>query len=386
MLSLEDFPRLVSMFTEAALDPSRWQEALDALAAALGHRARIIVSLEHCREGFRGLAATDSTWDPAMLRLYGDRFYRHANPWVERGEYPTDPSVVARSGLSRREIERSEFYAEWLKPQELPPDLGLVSMFRQEAGEFRAGWVFYPAKIGCENDSLVGRVFAALAPTVRRAVQVSLGTCGCAASAAKAPGQIGLALLDAQARVMWGDAVFEGALEEGAFGVQDGRLICSTERLTRAVHGEIRAALDGVPGRSRLGRGVHVPSYLLTSDPWLRVLALPLDPAREFRADRAMLGASAVIVMLRMGSGLDMHAALNRVFGLGPRESEVALLRAHGMAADQIAAHLRSRPRTVRNQLVEVHRKLHVQNVSELCQRIFRLRLVVPGAEGDASG
>lgn len=59
---------------------------------------------------------------------------------------------------------------------------------------------------------------------------------------------------------------------------------------------------------------------------------------------------------------------------LPPRQREVARLIAQGLSHKEVAQRLHSAPATVRNQLQEVYRKLHVQNVAELVQLLAAAR------------
>jgi DNA-binding CsgD family transcriptional regulator len=169
-----------------------------------------------------------------------------------------------------------------------------------------------------------------------------------------------------------------------------------------------RMALERVLRQLRLAKGVGLPGYA-----WEHRQAIdrPISPAREDRGSQAALGGLHAVVALPALAGQDvlgvvelysaaqvefseglMHAlaAVGQVFGaffahrrteltpspLTPRELEVLVLAAQGLARRETARQLSIKPATVKTHLEHVYAKLGVANRTAAVAYALRAGLI----------
>lgn len=116
-----DFPQLLDLLYDAALDPERWQAFLDALPGPFGGACGVLHSYDVAT------AATPSFHhfgdDPVFISSYANYFHS-INPYPPaRLETLPVGKVVHASDLLAPEIaRRTEFYADFMRPQGITTD------------------------------------------------------------------------------------------------------------------------------------------------------------------------------------------------------------------------------------------------------------------------
>jgi DNA-binding CsgD family transcriptional regulator len=118
---------LIDYAYRAAFKEDLWPAFLEKFSDALGGRntALILHSLGSGRNSTLACVRTD----PDLLRLYNEH-YHAVNPWTGKGckELPARIVGVGEIYCTERELERTEFYNEWLRPQGLKHSIaGLVT-------------------------------------------------------------------------------------------------------------------------------------------------------------------------------------------------------------------------------------------------------------------
>jgi len=107
--------RLVSLIYAAATDNSMWQNVCDELNRYTGAPIKMF---GHSVRTYDSLGLIGAGWDPAEL----DRYHHHfgdLNPWMQMDvAMPVGMVGVSDQALPRENLFKTEFYNDWLRPQE----------------------------------------------------------------------------------------------------------------------------------------------------------------------------------------------------------------------------------------------------------------------------
>ncbi len=107
--------RLVSLIYAAATDNSMWQKVCDELNK---HTGAPVKMFGHSVRTFDSLGLIGAGWDPAELDSY-HHYYGDLNPWMQMDvAMPVGMVGVSDQALSREDLLKTEFYNDWLRPQE----------------------------------------------------------------------------------------------------------------------------------------------------------------------------------------------------------------------------------------------------------------------------
>ena len=107
--------KLVSLIYAAATDNAVWQDVCDELNK---HTGTPVKMFGHSVRSYESLGLIGAGWDPAEL----DRYHLHfgdLNPWMQMDvAMPVGMVGVSDQALPREDLFRTEFYNDWLRPQE----------------------------------------------------------------------------------------------------------------------------------------------------------------------------------------------------------------------------------------------------------------------------
>lgn len=115
---------LVASIYEAALDARRWGDFLDHFSVAMGSPASMIWAQDFGNnsvdvDGHTGAITADRGIDPAAMATFSS-YYSQRNVWLEDQNLHQSGSVVIGSQLfPDAHLGRTEWYADWLRPQDL---------------------------------------------------------------------------------------------------------------------------------------------------------------------------------------------------------------------------------------------------------------------------
>lgn len=118
----EQLSELVGLIYDSALDKDRWPETIRKLSEAFGGPGGIFV---------QDLVTADasffvSTLEDKFLASYSEH-YAEVNPWLPKVKGAASGTIVLAQNLLRRETyERSEFFNDWMKPQHLYHNSGVI--------------------------------------------------------------------------------------------------------------------------------------------------------------------------------------------------------------------------------------------------------------------
>jgi DNA-binding CsgD family transcriptional regulator len=118
---------LIDYAYRAAFHEELWPAFLEKFSDALGGRNTALI-LHNLASGRNRTLACVRT-DPDLLRLYNEHYYA-CNPWTRKGceDLPARLVGIGEIYCTERELERTEFYNDWLRPQGLKHSIaGLVT-------------------------------------------------------------------------------------------------------------------------------------------------------------------------------------------------------------------------------------------------------------------
>ena len=107
--------KLVSLIYAAATDNSVWQDVCDELNRFTSVPVKMF---GHSIRTYESLGLIGAGWDPAELGRYHDHF-GDLNPWMQMDvAMPVGMVGVSDQALPREDLFKTEFYNDWLRPQE----------------------------------------------------------------------------------------------------------------------------------------------------------------------------------------------------------------------------------------------------------------------------
>jgi DNA-binding CsgD family transcriptional regulator len=272
------------------------------------------------------------------------------------------------------ELEGSEFYEQWMKPQGLAPVWPAILSIIAESGEMVAALTVLQRE-GDEPFSEAQIASAdVLVPHLQRAFRMRMLLD--AAHHARAPVADALDRLPLGMLVLDGDrqVLIENASAAQALALEDGIEIRATG-LTAADAREnarlqelIQAALE-----STSAQGLNGTSFMQVSRPSGRQsFSLMLSPLLS--APPGALSSKAVVACFISdpeAGHVPTIDALGQIYGLTPAEAEVVQLLVKGLSLDEVAADREISLNTVRSHLKHIFSKTGTSRQSELLSLVM---------------
>lgn len=369
MVSQETILDLTELIYAAAVDASLWPRFLEAFSAALGGGAPCL-TIPHPVAGLPPSAVTygfegDAVRDHAA-------YYRAIDPFQE--PIQNEATGVVDFGeryVDRSELERSEIFNDWYRPNGLSSDsLGGVVLRRGGIASILGVYQPSSARPLERDDRELARL---LMPHLARAFEIHcrLGKAGATADAVLGVLDqlaFGVILLDGAGRIV---AANRRAREIASR--KDGLLLCRGEvRATRPPDtSEIRRLVADVVGPDA-GRDPGAGGAVaLGREPPKRPLTLLVSPLRLVDAGPDVTGLAGVVFVDDPDDpGPVSEALLRDLYGLTPRQAEVASLLAEGHTIAEVGDILGISVNTVKVRLQEVFAKTDTHRQSEI-SRLF---------------
>jgi len=352
---------------DAALDASRWPEALGQVAELSGMREAFLAVFDLRTLSFPLWEQVN--FDPAVE---ADFFRRWATPernlWLRAGATlaPVGSTVSMDRLVPRRLLERSDHFRELLVPWHIEQCLGTNLCKDAET------IAVYTAYRSAQKPALDERDEAAtdrFVPHLRRAVELRrrlAATDGLGRGALEALHQLrlGVVLLDGDGRVLFANRSASDVLgtADGLTSI-GGKLVASApdERAALA-----RLVAEVVSTGQRRGTGAGGP-LLLHRPSGKRPLSLLLTPLGD---NHFRLGTRAPTAVLFVSDPeqADESAVegLARLHGLTAKETEVVELLVKGLGLPELASKLGVGINTARTHLYRVFDKVGVRRQAEL--------------------
>lgn len=369
MPARESNSQLIGAIYDAGLDPGLWPQVLDRLARSFGS-CSVHLSVDYFAMTPGHMISVGT--DPAYAQRYG-AFYASRNViWQRATQRPLDEIMTDRTIMPKDELRRSEFFNDFLRPQQ--GEEILVSVALQKTDSATTVTLWRPERFGpWERKQMTA--LAALTPHLRRALRVnhSVGDLRFAHDLAnEALHRLGhgIVLVGAQAQLLFANRAAEAMLgDAGGLHVERRRLAAHRTADTAALHRLIAgAAQNGNGGSLVIARDAR---------PALIVLVMPM------RAEACSLihdPPSAVVFIkdLERPTKLVLTAFV-RYFALTPAQAALAreMIRGDGVAA--AATRLGISYATARTHLLHIFQKTETRRQAEL------IRLMLEWDEGPAA-
>lgn len=336
----EDVVEMIACAYEAGAEPSRWPEFLARVGDAIGDRS--------CTLQIEDLASASGTFayairvDPSDVAAYASR-YAAINPWTRRGAADLQPGavLVGEMALSTRDLERTEFYADFLRPQDISHSLAAVV---ERAGERAAFMGFQRSKKRGPWSKRDIALVRALMPHVKRAIDLHH--------------RLGVRRQREES--------FAQTIEHVPWGV------VLVDRRRRVVHVNARASafdrrtLDRVLAAADRGGGI----VAISEAQRLSVTTAPLH------VDDPLVGEGPVLAIFVVDPGADRpvpHTTLRRAYGLTPAEARLAVAVSRGESVREVSELTGVKQATLRTHLKRIFEKTGVRRQSELVRLVLLL-------------
>jgi DNA-binding CsgD family transcriptional regulator len=130
-IDLARYNSLVRLTYAAGLDSDRWSEVLAGISNLVGHVRLALNGHDSDRNNVLGFLSHN--YDPSFHTSYV-RHFASTNPWnAIVPKLPVGRAVRSQSVLAPESLRRTEFYADWIRPQE---DVGTgagITLFKDSA-------------------------------------------------------------------------------------------------------------------------------------------------------------------------------------------------------------------------------------------------------------
>lgn len=368
---------LIDLIYEAACDPTRWPEFLSAFACAVDGRGTLIYT--HNFETMDASTASDGGFpnavigfDPAFLSSL--EHYNHVNVWAQNEAMLAPGRPVTGSMLyPDRELPKTEFYNDWLRPQDYFHAIGGIvvrdgpwamkfsSVRSRRAGDFNSGEM---------------RLYQALLPHLARAAHIQrrfafLQSLSTSSLAVLDTLPAAVLLLDKSARALHSNAAADAELRRAdPFRLTpSGEIrVSGAARAQAAIRTAIGAVVDPVRGVNE--RLPTVAQVARRNGEILSVQALPL-PQGQGAQRGTLIGrrlAACALVVHGVASRIPSIGPqlLRHVYGLTPAEVRVAVAMAEGETLKGYAERRRISRNTAASQLKRAFEKTGLRRQSEL--------------------
>jgi DNA-binding CsgD family transcriptional regulator len=167
MLSDKSYLAVVEGIYDAAVDPSRWAEALGKLSAPMHGGGNLVM---HDPMIAAGNCHVFANWEPDSVALY-NAYYAGKNAWLNRiASRPVGKAEPAEFFLSRSDLFKTEWYNDYLRPHGVVSGIGVTVM--RDSSRFVSASVLLPR---CSDDAHASYVtlLQRVTPHIERALKVN---------------------------------------------------------------------------------------------------------------------------------------------------------------------------------------------------------------------
>jgi len=367
--------KLLDLIYGAAVDSTLWSLAIEAYADRVSGTSAWLSQLSVVDGSGGSLEDPVARIDPNWGRRYADHF-ADRNPLHHVDDPPGylrqwRPIVLTdEDWMPKSELNRSEFYNDFLRPQ----DVGSTLMIRLAARGSEIAVLNINRSLRAERFSgRDKRLAARFQPHMIRAfglarkLNATLRLSGELASVLDLS-PYGLILLDATGRIRHANRAAEALLREpGGLCAVGGRLGAWTSEAARQLHGLIYEAARS-DGEYRTGG-----SMALQTVGRQRPLSITVAPLSSRRMLPLNDGPSVLVCVTDLEAGITLpEQKLRGLFGLTGAEARMALAIFEGAAPREAAAKLGITANTAKVHLTRVFEKTGVNRQAELVTLMMR--------------
>src|SRR5690349_21807013 len=248
--SEERLSRLIGRVYDAVLEPPQWQGFVDDLADIYSGTAAITTQ-DSC--GVQANISAVSGIDPHFARSY-EAYYAGKRPWAaEVGMFAVGKLFAPASLLDTTDYERTEYFNDWLKPQDI---YYLSSCVVAKHGAATTFLTLSRSHGAGDFSTREFRLVHKLVPHLQRALKLSLTVsavtqqCDVLARGLQGLG-VGAILVDDQGHIHFANRIAEDLLRRGdGLLVRDKRICAGTPAVTNSLRQLIRGAARTSAGRT----------------------------------------------------------------------------------------------------------------------------------------
>jgi DNA-binding CsgD family transcriptional regulator len=358
---------LVKLTYEAATSSSRWRDFLRLFSEVV--HAPSAVFLIHDNTNQKANASAAIGVDPGWAKSYQEYFVT-INPWLEGRPFRRGVVAVGEQILNDRELVRTEFYNDFLRPQDWFHCCGVkIAQDQLTTSEISA---VRSRRAGTFTSSEVA-LFEYLAPHLQRAVRIHNRIAGLESGLNAATGALdrfptGIVAVDSDAKVILTNRAADAILQRGdGLLSRDGLRAASsqeTARLRNAIAAVCTQRDSGILKPETVIR-INRPSGLRP----LEVLVCPLPSQSSIRNGGA--AAALLITDPEEGATLDSRA-LHQLFGLTPAEIRLCIALVKGKSVEEYALEAGISSNTARTHVKRIYAKTGVRRQSELVRLLLK--------------
>jgi DNA-binding CsgD family transcriptional regulator len=374
-INLDDLKRLTTLAYSAALAPEKWQLVLDAMTEISGGARTHLFGFD--LEASTSVVSGYSGYDPDFLPAYDDYFHQK-NVWAEGFvNAEVGVSVPSEWMCSRENLYRSEFYNDWVRPQEDILGGGGALLFKEDKRMFAFGGNIRRRDV----DRLEGpwlQLVGELVPHFQQAFEISRMLAGLtlekrAIMLASDPENAACIVINDRRRIIHADANATAMLEDGGLVRRDvsHRLVFADWQTDRQFETALRAV-----DKSE----THCPRSLEVQDgPGGEPLACRIAHLEPDRLDYSpfgiLLGNTERCFLIALSGERRRESkdeAIRDRYGLTGQETNVVLQVAEGLTLREIAELREVSIHTVRNQIKSAMSKMDARRQSDLVRIVER--------------
>jgi len=377
MPSDSNVQELVKLTYEAAADPSRWTDFLRRFSETIhAPSATFLIHNNSLSEsnGQKANTFTSVGIEPAWIRSY-EEYFVTINPWLADRPFRRGVVAVGEEILKDRELVRTEFYNDFLRPQNWFYCCGvLTAQDRSTTSEITA---LRSRRAGRFTSNEVA-LFEYLAPHLQHSVRIHNRIAGLesglnTATAALDRFPTGIVAVNSDAKVILMNRAAESILKRRD-GLMSGDGLISRDGLRTATRQETAQLRNAVAAVSTpMGSGIPMPETLLQVDrpsgaaPY-EVLVAPLPSRSSLRRD-----ATAVLFITDPEAEAPLDSRRLRIlFGLTPAEVRLSRALVKGQSVAEYANETGVTSNTARTHVKRIFSKTGVRRQSELVRLLLK--------------
>ena len=358
MLMAVDVVATVGLVYDAASDPSLWPVFLERLANVIDGDGTVLFAIEPAVP-LRTVSAL-TRFDPELIDRYLSEFPN--NVWVQRSDerFAIDQVRYSQGLTTTHELQRDRYYADFLSPAQVAHSLGLKIPYGSPVPAYLASSrsARRPPFEGAE-----GRIFLALSPHIRRALELHRRIAGnLAFSGFLDQLPLGIVFADQRSRLLWwnhyAEKVFEArdGLSVDLMGFRTA-LPKEGEKLKASIRQAGTLGTKTLPGGGAMA--ISRPSLR-------RPYAILVSPLKK---GTSPLKQAVVAVLITDPERNVPPGAVHRLaqqFGLTPAEARVATYLMQGKTVENTADELSITIATARTHIRNLLQKTGTARQAEL--------------------
>lgn len=363
MLSDKTYLSVIEGIYDAAVDPSRWGNALSTLALPMNGRASLVM---HDPLIAAGNVQFSSDWDLDTIARY-NAYYASRNVWMARiASRPVAKAEPAEFFIPRSELRKTEWYNDFLRPNDIVSGLGVTVM--RDSSRFVTTSILLPRCSDAAHASYVA-LLQRITPHIERALKVNRQLSAAEFRWSTAEEcfhrlNVGIVVMDENRKILFSNAEANRIFRQGD-GLalsREGRLqagaAADNQRLRGIfdqIFGAASPALQTESGVMSVQRRSGTRAYGL--------LVTKLHPPTELFGRR---GPMALLFISDVASQRPSVERLSEAFGLTPSEGRLLYVLLDGHSLVESAARLGVSINTAKTHLKGLFEKMGCARQADL--------------------